>query len=326
MQIGMKIAPSGRARNDVDDLLEQARRATAAGFAALWAPQGFSYDALTALAVLARDPGVAGVELGVTVVTAQSRHAITTASQARTLQAASGGRAVLGIGASHAGFSERFGVPFDRPAAYVEEYLDALLPLLRDEEVRVRGERVTACTAGVSTAVAGAERPVPVLLGALGPRMLRLAGGRADGTVTFMAGPRTIGGHIAPAVTAAAHAAGRPAPRVLVGVNVSLTGEPDRVRAEVDAELSWVADLPSYRRLLDLEGAGSPGEITVAGDERAVRRGIRRLAEAGATGLNVTPVGTPAEVGRTIELLGALAGELGGPVAGGADVGGAAEG
>lgn len=301
MRLGLKIASTSGSGNDVDELVAQARSAAGAGLSSVWTPQGFGLDAMTALAVVARE--VPDLEAGVTVVPVQTRHVITTASQAKTLQAASRGRAVLAIGASHPGLAERYGVPFARPATHVEEYLEALLPLLRGEETELDGELVRASTAGIPSPVAGAETPVPVLLGALGPRMLRTAGRVADGTATFMAGARTLAEHIVPGVRAAAEAAGRPAPRVLAGVNVGLTAQPERTLAGLDAELGWLAELPSYRRLLDLEGVRAASGIAVVGDEATVRRGLARLAEAGATDLNITLVGTAAEQSRTLDLL-----------------------
>jgi F420-dependent oxidoreductase-like protein len=301
MRLGLKIASTGGTGNDVDELVAQARAAADAGLASVWTPQGYGLDAMGALAVVARE--VPGIEVGVTVVPVQTRHVITAASQAKTLQAASRGRAVLAIGASHPGLAERYGVPFERPATHVEEYLDALLPLLRGAETEANGAYVRASTLGIPSPVAGAEAGVPVLLGALGPRMLRAAGGRADGTVTFMAGRHTVAEHIAPAVRHAAEAAGRPAPRIVVGVTVGLTADPERLRRELDAGLAWLADLPSYRRLLDLEGVRTPSEIALVGDGTTITTGLAHLAAAGATDLNITLAGTPDERRRTLELL-----------------------
>ena len=201
---------------------------------------------------------------------------------------------------SHPGLLEVYGIPFERPVAALRAHLDVLLPILGGRPVPGASGPGSAAA---DTAVPGATPRVPVLLGALGPVMLRLAGERASGTITFLAGPRTIGDEVAPRLTRAAEAVGAPRPRVVVGLPVALTDDPARVRGDVAAEYAALAALPSYAATLARDGFGSPGDIALAGDERDVVAGLRRYLDAGATDVNVSLVGTGAERARTLAAL-----------------------
>ncbi|TCK22142.1 F420-dependent oxidoreductase-like protein [Pseudonocardia endophytica] len=288
--------------NVVDELANRARAAEASGVDTVWLPQGYGFDTLTVIAALARETG--RVELGASVVVVQPRHPRVLAAQALTAHAASHGRLALGLGVSHPGLLEVYGIPFERPVAALREHLDVLLPILDCRAVP--GSSGTGSDAA-STAVPGAGPRVPVLFGALGPVMLRLAGERGDGTITFLSGPRTIGEHVVPHLTRAADAAGRPRPRVVVGLPVAVTDDPRRVRHAVATSHAPYARLPSYAATLERDGFATPGDIVVAGDEDAVADGLRRYAEAGATDVNVSLVGTTAERERTLVHLGHLA-------------------
>ncbi|MEJ2889840.1 TIGR03564 family F420-dependent LLM class oxidoreductase [Actinomycetospora aeridis] len=283
--------------NVVDELAGRARTAEAAGVDTVWLPQGYGVDTLTTFAAIARD--VPRVELGASVIVVQPRHPRVLAAQAQTVQAASHGRFTLGLGVSHPGLLEVYGIPFDRPVAALRAHLDVLLPILDGRAVP--GAEGPGSDAAATT-VPGAAPRVPVLLGALGPVMLRLAGERASGTITFLSGPRTIADEVVPRLTRA----GLPRPRVVVGVPVAVTDDPARVRAEVAAEYAAYARLPSYAATLARDGFGSPGDIVVAGDEDAVAEGLRRYAEAGATDVNVSLVGDAADRERTLPVLAQL--------------------
>jgi F420-dependent oxidoreductase-like protein len=298
LAVGLAHAPDG---NVIDELVQHARSVAAAGVGTVWLPQGYDHDALTAFAAIARE--VPGVELGASVVVVQPRHPRVLAAQAQTVQAAAHGRLTLGLGVSHPGLLEVYDIPFARPVDALREHLDVLLPILA-------GERVPGSSGPGSspeeTRVRGAAPPVPVLLGALGPRMLRLAGERTSGTITFLAGPRTIGEHVVPLLTAAAESAGRPRPRVVVGLPVAVTSDPDRVRAEVASAYAGYAALPTYRTALDREGFAGLADIVVAGDEDEVADALRRYADLGATDALVSLVGDAKDRDRTLRLLGDL--------------------
>ncbi|MCK9900977.1 LLM class F420-dependent oxidoreductase [Parafrankia colletiae] len=286
--------------NLVDDLVQVARTVAAADVPVGWLPQGYGYDAVGVLTAVARE--VPGIELGTSVVVVQPRHPRVLAAQALTAQAAAHGRFTLGLGVSHPGLLEIYGQPFHQPVAALRAHLDTLLPILD-------GRSVPGATGAGSdpadSAVPGAAARVPVLLGALGPTMLRLAGERTDGTITFLAGPRTIGDHVVPLIEAAARDAGRPAPRVVVGLPVAVTSTPDRIRAELSTEYAGYAQLPSYRAALDRDGLPEPGAIAVVGDEEAVLGQLSAYSALGATDALVSLAGTAEERARTLRLLGA---------------------
>jgi len=270
------------------------------GFASAWAVQIFGRDSLTALALIGSSVG--GIELGTAVVPVHPRHPQVLAQQALTVQEAVGGRLALGIGLSHQVVVEgMWGYPFTKPAGYMEEYLQALSPLLRGQPVEHRGPRLTAISAG-PLAIEGVGPP-QVVVAALGSRMLELAGTLADGTVTWMTGTRTVAAHIVPSITAAAQAAGRPPPRVVVALPVVVTDEPEAAIARIDRKMATYPHLPSYKAMLDREGATRPSEIALVGAASEVSAGLERLVSAGATDLIAALPGHPGERRETVALL-----------------------
>jgi F420-dependent oxidoreductase-like protein len=304
MRIGIHLAPSGNAANAVDELVGTAREAAEAGLASVWLPQLFDIDALTALAAIG--PQVPGIELGTAVVPTYPRHPIVMAGQALTVQAASGNRLHLGIGLSHKIVIEGlFGYSFERPARHMREYLSVLGPLIRGEPVSFQGETLKAATMAPMK-VAGAE-PCPILVAALAPGMLKLAGQLADGTVTWMVGPKTLASHVVPTLTAAAAAAKRPAPRIVVGLPVCVTDKCDEARQRASTLFAIYNQLPSYRAMLDKEGAEGPADVAVVGDEQAVAAQFAELAAVGGTEVVGAIFGSKQERDRTMALLSDLA-------------------
>ncbi|MDQ1446083.1 MAG: hypothetical protein QOI20_2547 [Acidimicrobiaceae bacterium] len=286
----------------IDTVVAEARSLHEAGFASAWSSQVFGYDALTLFAVIGRE--VPGIELGTGVVPVYPRHPLALAAQALTTQSATGGRLVLGIGLSHQVVVEgMWGYSFDKPARYMREYLAALLPALRGEQVAVNGEVLTAnTTAPINVRV---DAPPPVLLAALAPTMLKLAGGLADGTVTWMTGPATLADHIVPSITKAAADAGRTAPRVVAALPVCITDDVDAARSQAAKEYAIYGQLPSYRAMLDKEGAAGPADVAVAGDEGTVAKELDRMADAGVTEFVASRLGTKEEWSRTVDFLAA---------------------
>ena len=234
-------------------LLERYR---AAGFDHAFASQIFGPDALTLLAVAGSR--VPGIGLGTGVVPVYPRHPMMLAQQALTVQAATDNRLLLGIGLSHQVVVEgMWGLSYERPAAYMKEYLASLMPLLHGEAVRCEGERVTT-NAFAPLEIADVEPP-PVLVAALGDTMLKLAGRVADGTITWMTGTGTIEGHIAPTISAAAEAAGRPSPRVVVSLPIAVTADHEAARDRMNEAFAIYPNLPAYKAMLDKEGAAVAG-------------------------------------------------------------------
>jgi F420-dependent oxidoreductase-like protein len=286
----------------IDAAVDAARAAAEQGFAGYWIPQIFGVDALTTLAIVGRE--VPGIELGTGVVPTYPRHPMMLASQALTVQNASNGRLVLGIGLSHKIVIENmFGYSFDKPVRHMHEYLTILMSLLHTGSASFTGETLTA-----NGSVNVPDAPAcPVLVAALGPQMLKLAGTLADGTVTWMTGPATLTELTVPTITKAASEAGRPAPRVGVSLPVCVTSDRDAARARAAEVYQIYGILPSYRAMLDREGAAGPEDVAIIGDEAEVQAGIQRVADAGATDFVAAELASNAdERTRTRELLRSL--------------------
>lgn len=271
-----------------------------AGFVHAFATQMFNHDTLTLLAAAATR--VPGIDVGTAVIPVYARHPTMLAQQALTTQSASGNRLILGIGLSHQVVIEgMWGISFDKPARYMREYLAVLMPLLHGETVNFSGERITA-NVFAPISIPGVTPP-PVLIAALGSVMLKLAGTVADGTVTWMTGQRTLETHIVPTISAAAQAAGRPAPRVAASLPVCVTADLDAVNETMDTVFAMYPHLPSYKAMLDLEGVERPSEIGIAGDEETVAAGLERLTSIGVTDFVANIVGNKEERGRTFRFL-----------------------
>jgi F420-dependent oxidoreductase-like protein len=286
---------------DIETLLDEMARAEERGFASIWVSnvqRGF--DALTVLALAGLRTRT--VELGTFVVPTYTRHPVVMAQQALTTQAATNGRLLLGIGLSHRVVIEQgLGLDFSHPIRHMREYLACLTGFLSGQPMTYAGEEFHINNFTLS--VPGGTPP-PVLVAALGPQMLKLTGRMAGGTVIWMGGARYLAEHAVPTITAAAREAGRPAPRVVAGLPVCVTDDPERVHREADAAFARYGQLPSYRAILDKEGVGGPADVSLIGDEARVLAGLRALADAGATDL-VAAVYTPADGDprRTYDLL-----------------------
>jgi F420-dependent oxidoreductase-like protein len=280
---GLGIATGGT----LDGVVREAQAAEARGFASFWIPNIFGLDAITAAAIAGRE--TQRIELGTAVVPSYPRHPAAMAQQALTASAASGGRFALGIGLSHKiVIEDMFGMSYAKPVRHMREYLTVLGDLLAGKAAKFEGEEYRA---NLTLRVPGAER-VPVLVAALGAQMLRVCGRLADGTILWMTGPKTIESHVAPTLFAAAKEAGRPEPRIVANLPIALTREPDAVRAWVAKNFAIYGSLPSYRAMLDKEGAAGPADVTLAGDEKALDAALARLRELGVSdyvGVIATP-------------------------------------
>tara|TARA_Y100000031_G_scaffold133013_1_gene154521 strand:+ start:6867 stop:7784 length:918 start_codon:yes stop_codon:yes gene_type:complete len=262
----------------LDAQIQQVVDAEDDGFDSYWMAQISSIDALTFLALAGQRTN--RIELGTAVVPTYPRHPTMLALQAVTAQAATNGRLVLGIGVSHKPVVEdRWGMDFKAPVRHMEQYLTVLRSLLDTGKVDYDGDmfRVSGEIQRVTT------DPVSVCIAALAPRMLRLAGEKADGTVTWMVGPKTLETHIVPRITEAAREAGRTAPRVCVAVPICVTDDRRGAMEAAAATFRNYRTLPSYRRMLDIEGVESPAEVAIIGAEAEVEDQLRSLADAGAT-------------------------------------------
>lgn len=272
----------GTGVGDLAVLRDEARWAEGVGFDSFWVSQIFALDPIVALAAVATEvPGL--TELGTSVVPLTGRHPMSLAPAALTAQAACDGRFTLGIGPSHKMVAQGlFGESFDRPFTRTKEFVEALVSLFETGSTTVDGEELFA--SGWHTIEA---EPVPILLAALGPRMLQLAGTQTAGTSVGQCGPKTIADHIRPRIEAAAEAADRPAPRIVALVGVGVTDVPDQRREEGRAQSKLYAELPSYRAMLDIEGVDSPADLTLLGDEATIVDGLQRYVDAGVTDFRI---------------------------------------
>jgi 5,10-methylenetetrahydromethanopterin reductase len=300
----------------LDHLRTEVALAERQGFASYWVTQKRALDALTALAVVGQ--AVGRIELGTAVIPIQPRHPVVLAGQVLTTQLAignvpaggAGGPAVsrlaLGIGVSHKTLIEGwYGLPFERPYAAMHEYLQILRPLLHREPVSYRGE-----TVGADVALSVDAAPAcPIILGALGPKMLALAATMAEGTITWAVGPRTLQRVTVPILTRAAAEAGRPAPRVVGGFAVCVTRDVAGARRRAAELFRLSRQYPSYRRVLDLEGAADVGDIALVGSRSEVLERIEEIGSLGVTDIACSEIGeSEQERAETRETLAAAAG------------------
>jgi len=276
MKIG--VALGGGDGETLEQAVEKYVRAEADGFASAWAAHIFSLDALTVLALAGQR--TSRIELGTAVVPTYPRHPHALAQQAATANVACGGRLALGIGRSHQVVIETMlGLRYDKPVTHMREYVSVLRSLLHDGSCSVDGKMYNV-HASLNLKEA---RPVPILIGALMPKMLEVCGELCDGTLTWMSGPRYVETTVVPQLERAAKAAGRATPRVVVSLPVCVTNEPDAARKLAAKLLAVYGQLPVYRACLDAEGVAGPADLALVGDEKTVADGLRRVAAAGAT-------------------------------------------
>ena len=309
MRIGLFVGALELMR-DVAERLERISEAEQDGFDSYWLPQHFGADMLTVIAMAGMQ--TSRIELGTAVVPTYPRHPVALAQQALTAQVSAGGRLTLGIGVSHRSTIEGWlGMSYAHPARHIEEYLSVLRPLLQESGVDFQGRHFQV--AGELQIPDADMVTVPVLMAALGPRMLEIAGSLADGVVTWMTGPTTLRHHVIPRLTAAAAGSGNAPPRLCVGMPIAVTDNPARARARADRLFQHYAVLPSYRGMLEREGVDSPGGIAIVGDEASVEDQLRSLAELGATDLLATifPVdGSHTSATRTRAFLQGMVGRI----------------
>jgi F420-dependent oxidoreductase-like protein len=278
MKIGIGSVIVGNPGTTLDEIVAEVKSAEADGFAFYSLPNIFGHDAISALTVAGRE--TSRIELATGVTPTPPRHPFAIAQQALTAQAACKGRFVLGIGLSHKIVIENMlGLSYDKPAKQMREYLEVLMPLAQGKPVAFNGD-LYRVNGGLQ--VAGGT-PLPVVVAALGPKMLEITGRLADGTATWMTGVKTLADHTVPTITKAARDAGRPAPRVIAALPVALTNDPAGARTVANQVFAIYGQLPSYRAMLDREGAATPADVGLIGDEAVLRAGIASLRSAGVT-------------------------------------------
>ena len=303
----MRIGLSGGARTP-DRMIEQAQKAEADGFSSLWYASAVGGDPLVAMALAGR--ATSTIELGTSVLQTYTSHPALLANRAASVVAAMGRPGfTLGVGPSHEPVIESvYGYSYAHPGRHTEEYVRVLTALLQDGAVDFVGEDFEV---HVPRGAVMPDPPVPVLVAALAPRLLRVAGEIADGTILWMGNAAAIERHVGPSIKAAADRAGRPSPRIVAGLPVAVHDDVDEARQTAASQFAGYGVLPNYRRLLDIGGADGPADAAIVGDEAAVTAAIEALFEAGATDVWAAafPVGEDrkASTSRTRALLKDLA-------------------
>jgi len=284
----------------IDAIEKHAQQAATDGFSSYWLaehPTG-GLDAMTVLTVVGRS--VKDIELGTAIIPTFPRHPMVLAGQTHTLLNAIGNRFTLGIGLSHQTMMAQLGIPFERPMRHLKEYLSILIPLLNEGKVQFTGE-LLSCDAQTFFKP---EKNTPVVVAALGPQALKIAGTLADGTTLAWVGPRTVREHIKPRLSEAADAAERPQPRIIATLPVCVTEDEDRIRGLISKNLKMYSQLPSYKAMFEREGVTEAGELALVGSAAKVQDLLASVAESGVTDFAASEFTTNAEEqANTRELL-----------------------
>ncbi|MFI6309642.1 TIGR03564 family F420-dependent LLM class oxidoreductase [Nocardia fusca] len=291
MQVGLMISSSNVVPSDLDRMIAEAVEAEALGFDSVWMPLGFvqhgapalfGHDPITTLAAVAG--ATEGIELGTAILPIQHRHPIITAQHALSLSALSNDRFTLGLGNSHRHLvAHVLGLNWDAPMTQMRDYLAVIDVALSGSVMSYQGD----CYRVQDALMPGADdreiRRPSILLSAMGPAMLRLAGALTDGTITGFTGPRTLESHIVPTMRAAAAQADRKEPRIVASVQFALTDDVQATRERIAPLLAGYGGMPSYRAMLDREGVENPADLVVAGDAKTIGDALRRLQDIGVT-------------------------------------------
>ena len=279
----MKIGLNGTGlvqKASIDLIQKDVYQAHQEGFASYWLaehPSG-GFDALTVLAVVAQS--VKNIELGTAIIPTFPRHPMVLAGQALTTQSATGDRFTLGIGLSHQVMMAQLGISFDKPIRHLREYLSILMPLLETGKVSFKGDTLS-CDAQLFQTPD--KRPC-VVVAALGPQALRVAGARTDGTTLAWVGSKTIKDHIVPTIDAAASKAGRSQqPRIIATLPVCVSDQPDKVKFRISETMALYAQLPSYKAMFKREGVNQPGDVALVGSKSQLEDQLGGLELAGVT-------------------------------------------
>ena len=288
MTTGVVLNPSPNAANAVDDVIDQARRAVEIGVRQVWFSQQFSHDAISLAGLVGA--AVPGLGVGTFVVPINPRHPLIISTLAQTAQAAAHGNFSLGLGlGAKAIETEAFGTTWSNPAGRLREHLQVLRSIFDTGAVDYHGTEITCVAPDWPVALAGGT-PIPLYVAAMGPKALRVTGELADGTLPYLAGPRTLADFIVPTISGAAAAAGRPAPRIIAAVPVVVSDDEDEARRVANEELAFYESIPSYATVIAREKADKAGDLAAVGPATKVAAQLRRYLDAGATDLVLAPM------------------------------------
>jgi F420-dependent oxidoreductase-like protein len=285
----------------VDGILADMASAEDAGFATYWVAQVGLIDALSVIGAHGARGSSSSMEIGTAVISTWERHPHTLAGQALTAQALVGDRLIVGIGLNHQPHVEQqLRMEWHKPVRHLLDYLAILGDLLESGSAAHQGEIWSFEGTGAKPS-AGVPK---VMVAALGEQVLKATGKRADGTILWCVGPKTVRTHIAPIINDAAAAADRPAPAIVCSLPVWVTDDEAGPRQFLGAILADYANLPSYRAMMDVEGVPGLGELSIVGNEEQVRHALGEIAESGATDFTPVPMGgNPDEEARTMAVL-----------------------
>jgi 5,10-methylenetetrahydromethanopterin reductase len=289
MRIGLV---SGAPQHTLSELVADAAKARNDGMASYWISPDTSVDVLTAIAVIGHS--VPDIELGASVDPTFLRHPMLLAMQASTVQQAVNGRLLLNIAPPMPRNRQSFsGYIYEQPLSHTRRVVTVLRQLLKGESLDDQGRSMA-----VRGRIEVKNVAPPILLSAFKSRMLKFAGGYADGIVTWMVGQKTLASYVVPRVKQAALLAMRPAPRIMAAVAVCVTDDDSTAIEAARVALEDFGALATYRTMLDREGVMSPHDLMVSGDEAQVREGLLKFGEAGATDLLVVELCPDAESAR----------------------------
>lgn len=305
MPTGVYVFPRPNAANVVDDVIASARAAYDAGVRQIWLAQQLVPDAIGLAGLIGN--AVPGLGVGTSVVPINPRHPLIIAAQAQTTQAAAHGHFSLGLGlGAHAVETEAFGYAWPNTVQRLREHLTILRTIFETGEVDFHGEEISAVSYWPVTMAGGT--PVPVYVAAMGPKALRVTGELADGTMPYLAGPRTLREFIIPTITEAAEKAGRPAPRIIAAAPALVHDDLDEARAIAAEKLAFYQAIPSYQKVIAREGLDSAVELAALGKPDAVAERMQEYLDAGATDVILNPLRTESgdlealwEVARNID-------------------------
>jgi len=287
MSTGVVLYPDPQAVNVVDDVVSQAKRAHARGVDQVWLAQQFDHDAISLAGLIGA--AVPGLGVGTFVVPINPRHPLIVASLAQTAQAASHGNFSLGLGlGAHEPERVAFGMLWPNTIGRLREHLTVLRSIFDTGAVDFTGAEFSA-RPGWPVRVAGGT-PVPVYVAAMGPKALRVTGELADGTLPYLAGPRTIAEFIEPTIAKGAADAGRPKPEIIAAVPVLISDDLEAARNFAADQLSFYETIPSYQKVIAREGVASAADLAAIGSAESVTRRLRSYLDAGATDVVLSPL------------------------------------
>jgi alkanesulfonate monooxygenase SsuD/methylene tetrahydromethanopterin reductase-like flavin-dependent oxidoreductase (luciferase family) len=289
---------------------EQLKLAESLGYSSAYVTHIAARESLTVLTAYALS--TSRIRVGTAVVPIYTRTPATMAQTAATIDELSGGRLTLGLGVSHRPVVEGWhGQTIDQPVDEMREYVAIVRAILRGEQPPPGQKWRTGFRFfGID------PRPdVPIYVAALSPAMLRLAGEIGDGVLLWLCVPEYIRHMVLPEVAAGRKRAGRALDgfEVVPAVPAAFNEQPAEAYAALRAELIPYFGLPFYRVMLERSGFGAEiaaydhaaggaekmraaisdtflESLTAVGEEHAVRAGLARYRDAGATSPAVAPL------------------------------------